>query len=144
MIQASNFIALSVDETSTIDNTSVIVIHAYVLCDWGRQLLMIALSKLESDGATADSLTHVTMSTLFVNSGLDPTAIASKLLCYGANGVAAFQGHKNGVTKQIKDEIAAYANRQHYCAHKLQLAAQVLSETELISTVEDVLQMIHA
>ena len=36
MIQASNFIALSADKTSTIDNTSVIVIHAYVLCDWSR------------------------------------------------------------------------------------------------------------
>ena len=144
MIQASNFIALSVDETSTIDNTSVIVIHAYVLCDWGRQSLMIALSKLESDGATADSLTRVIMSALLVNSGLDPTAIASKLLCFGVDGVAAFQGHKNGVTKQIKEEFAPYANEQHCCAHKLQLAAQVLSETELMSTVEDVLQTTHA
>ena len=33
MIQTSNFIALSADETSTIDNTSVVVIHVYVLCD---------------------------------------------------------------------------------------------------------------
>ena len=144
MIQTSNFIALSADETSTIDNTTVIVIHAYVLCNWGRQSLMIALSKLESDGATADSLTHVIMSALLVNSGLDPTAIASKLLCFGVDGVAAFQGHKNGVTKQIKEEFSPYANGQHCCAHKLQLAAQVLSETELMSTVEDVLQTTHA
>ena len=36
MIQASNFIALSTDEINTIDNASVIVIHAYVLCDWSR------------------------------------------------------------------------------------------------------------
>ena len=54
---------------------------------------MIALIKLESDGATADSLTHVIMNALLVNSGLDSTAIASKLLCFGANGMVAFQGH---------------------------------------------------
>ena len=36
MIHTSNFISVSVDESSTIDNTSVIVIHAYVLSDWGR------------------------------------------------------------------------------------------------------------
>ena len=119
MIQASNFIALSADETNTIDNTSVIVIHAYVLCDWNKQSLMIALSKLESDSATADSLMRVIMSALLVNNGLDPMAITSKLLCFGADGVAAFQNHKNGVTKQIKDEFAPYANWQHYCAHKL-------------------------
>ena len=66
---------------------------------------MIALSKLESDGATADFLTRIIMSALLVNIGLDPTTIASKLLCFDADGVAAFQGHKNGVTKQIKDEF---------------------------------------
>ena len=90
MIQASNFIALSADETNTIDNTSIIVIHAYVLCDWGRHSLMITLSKLESDDATADSLMHVIMSALLVNSGLDPTTSASKLFFFGADGVVAF------------------------------------------------------
>ena len=80
---------------------------------------MIALNKLESNSATADSLMRVIMSALLVNSGLDPMAIASKLLCFGTDGVIAFQGHKNGITKQIKDEFAPYANGQHCCAHKL-------------------------
>ena len=60
---------------------------------------MIALNKLESDGATADSLTQVIMSILLVNCDLDAIAIASKVLYFGADGVAAFQGHKNGVIK---------------------------------------------
>lgn len=144
MIHAAQFIALSADETSTVDNTSVIAIHAYVLSDWGRQSLMIALTKLESDGATADSLTRVIMSALLVNCNLDRKALAAKLLCFGADGVAAFQGQKNGVTKQIKQEFAPFTNGQHCCAHKLQLAAQVLSETELLGTIEDVLQTTHA
>jgi hypothetical protein len=116
MIHAANYIALSADESNTIDNQSVIVIHCYVLSDWGRQSLMIALSKLESDGATADSLTKIIMSALLVNCGLEASAIASKLLCFGADGVAAFQGHKNGVTTQIKGEFALFANGQHCCA----------------------------
>ena len=80
---------------------------------------MIILSKLERDGALVNSLMHVIMSALLVNSGLDPTAIASKLLCFDVDGVAAFQGHKNGIMKQIKDEFVPYANGQHCCAHKL-------------------------
>ena len=82
-----------------IDNSSVIVIHANVLCDWGWHSLMIVLSNLESNSATINSLLCVIMSDLLVNSGLDPMAIASKFLCFGTNGVAAFQCHKNSVTK---------------------------------------------
>ena len=36
MIHAANFIALSADETSTIDKSSITLIHAYVIIDWGR------------------------------------------------------------------------------------------------------------
>ena len=61
-------------------------------------------------GATADSRTHVIISTLLVKCNLDPGVIALKLLCFWANGVAAFQGHKNGVTKQLKEEFVPFAN----------------------------------
>ena len=105
---------------------------------------MIALNKLEYDSVTADSLIWIIMSALLVNCDLDATAIASKVLCFGADGMAAFQGHKNGVTKHIKEEFAPFANNQHCCVHKLQLATQVLSEIELMSTAEDVLQTNHA
>ena len=84
MIHVAHFIALIADEISTIDNTSVIVIHVYVLYHWGRQSPMIALSKLETDGTTADSLTRVIMFAMLVNCNLDLGAIALKLLCFGA------------------------------------------------------------
>ena len=144
MIHAANFIALSANETSTIDNTSIIMIHAYVIGDWGCQALMIALRKLESDGTTMDTLTRVIMSTLLVNCSVEADAIAIKFLCFGVDGVVAFQRNKNGVTKQIKEEYAPFANDQHCFAHKLQLVAQVFSKTDLMSTIEDVLQTSHA
>ena len=90
MIHAVNFIASSADEMSTIDNTNIIMIHAYVITNWDRQSFMIALSKLESDGATADSLSCVIIRALLVNCRLEATAITSKLLCFGADGMAAF------------------------------------------------------
>jgi hypothetical protein len=71
LIQAATFIALSANETSIVDNQSVIVIHVYVISNWSRQSLMVALVKLESNGATSDSLTKVIMSALNVNCGLD-------------------------------------------------------------------------
>ena len=51
---------------------------------------MIALSKLESDNTIDNCLIHIIMSALFVKCDLDPPAIASKILCFGADGVATF------------------------------------------------------
>ena len=48
------------------------------------------------------------------------------------------------MTKQIKGEFTPFANGQHCCARKLQLAAQVLSDTKLMSRGEDVIQTSHA
>ena len=93
MIHATNFIALSIDKINTIDNTSVIVIHAYVLCNRDCHSLMIVLSKFECNNAIVDSLTCIIMSALLMNYGFDSIAIASKLLCFGTDGMAAFQGH---------------------------------------------------
>jgi hypothetical protein len=69
-------------------------------------MLMIGLLKMESDGATSNSLTKLLMGALTVNCNLDEAAISSKLLCFGVDRVAAFQGKKMGVTKQIIDEHA--------------------------------------
>ena len=86
---------MNIDKTNTIDNTSVIVIHAYVLCNRDCQSSMIVLSKFECNNTILDYLTCVIMSALFVNCRFDSIAIASKLLCFGANGMVAFQGYKS-------------------------------------------------
>jgi hypothetical protein len=144
MVQAAAFISLSADETTAVDNNSVIVVHCYVMSNWGRQPLMVALMKLESNGATSDSLTKVIMSALTVNCALDEATVASKLLCFGAYGVAAFQGRHNGVTKQIIDQHAPFVVGMHCCGHMLQLCAKSLSKLDLLSTIEDLLMKSHA
>jgi hypothetical protein len=53
------------------------------------------------DGATANNLTELLMGSLSFKEGLDEEAIAKKFLCFGADGVSAFQGKKKGVTVQI-------------------------------------------
>ena len=90
MIHATNFIALSAYETSTMDNTKMIMIHTHVMSNWGCQSFMRALSKMESDGATLDSLIKVIIRALVVNYCLDPTTIVLKLLCFGIDCIATF------------------------------------------------------
>jgi azurin len=47
MLAAINYIALIVDETNIVDNSSYIVVHAYLLQNWERIPLILHLQKLE-------------------------------------------------------------------------------------------------
>jgi hypothetical protein len=127
IIKAAEFIAVSADETSCADQSSVIVIHVYVMSFWSRQAHMLALLKMEPDGATADSLTKLLVGALTVQGDLTVEEVASKLLCFGADGVATFQGTRNGVSKQIKQSYAPFMIGIHCFAHRLQLCAKSLS-----------------
>lgn len=94
MLAAAQYITLTADETSAVDNLSYIVIHVYVL----------------QDGGTANNLIDMLMGSLELKGGLDKVAIASKLSCFEANGCNAFQGNKNGVTIQIQKNFAPFAS----------------------------------
>jgi serine/threonine protein phosphatase PrpC len=57
LVQAINFVVISANESSSVDNTSVIVIHIYVTSKWACQCHMLGLLKVESNGVPLDSLT---------------------------------------------------------------------------------------
>jgi hypothetical protein len=48
MLAAAQFISLTADETSAVDNLSYIVIHVYLLQDWVRVPIILHINKLES------------------------------------------------------------------------------------------------
>lgn len=99
LINAASYIAVTCDESTGVDNTSWMAFYVYVMQNWSRKPLLITLQKLEADGATADALLSTITGILELHVGLDRDAIASKLVCFGADGVSAFQGHKKGVSK---------------------------------------------
>jgi hypothetical protein len=88
-------VALTAYENIIVDNTSWIAIPIYVMQNWKQVLLVIHLQKLENSCTTTNSLT----ATLSMHGGLGSEATSSKLMYFGVNGVIAFQGQKNGVTK---------------------------------------------
>jgi hypothetical protein len=52
-----------------------------------------------ADGVTANNLTEMLMGSLELKGRLNKNGIASKLLCFGADGCSAFQGRKNRITE---------------------------------------------
>jgi hypothetical protein len=48
MFAAAQYISLTADETSVVDNLSYIIIHVYVLQDWVRVPIILHINNLES------------------------------------------------------------------------------------------------
>jgi hypothetical protein len=95
------------------------------------------------DGATANGLTKLLMGSLGSKGGLNNDATASKLVCFGADSVSAFQGKRIGVTIQIKHNFAPHATVIHCLAHKINLAVKTLSQLAVFHEVEELMQISH-
>jgi hypothetical protein len=97
-----------------------------------------------TNGATANGLTELLMGSLSTKGGLNTDAIASKLLCFGVDGVSAFQGKRTGVTVQIKRNFAPFATGVHCHAHKINLVMKTLSQLPVVNAVEELMRVSHA
>jgi hypothetical protein len=84
-----------------------------------------------ADGATANGLTELLMGSLVTKGGLNEDAIAEKLVCFGADGVSAFQGKRTGVTVQIRNNFALHATG-------------TLSQLAVFHEVEELMRVSHA
>jgi hypothetical protein len=65
--------------------------------------------------------------------------IASKLICFGTNGMSTFQGHKTGVTTQIREKYAPFSFGIHCFSHKMNLIVQTMSNYPMIARIESLL-----
>jgi hypothetical protein len=97
-----------------------------------------------ADGSTANNLTELLMGALSTKGGLADEDVAAKLLCFGADGVSAFQVKRTGVTVQIKAKHAPFATGIHCHAHKLNLAVKTLSHLAIFHAIEELMRISYA
>ena len=98
----------------------------------------MALQQVASDGAKTDGLTDLLLGILASKGGLDAAAIVKKLVCFGVDGVSTMQGHRMGVTTQLKEMFASFMQGQHCIPHRVNLAVKTLSNLDLFHAIEDV------
>jgi hypothetical protein len=96
-----------------------------------------------TDGSTSNGLTELLMGSLDSKGGLNDNAIASKLVCFGVDGVLAFQGKRTGVTVQITQNFAPHVTGIHCFAHKINLAVKTLSQLAMFHEVEELMRISH-
>ncbi len=141
-VQSAFYIAISADEVTAVDNTGWIGVHVYTVERWEMIPHLLHLSLLGEDGGT-DHLTNVIMDALVDEGGLTREEIASKVVCFGADGVSTFQGAKNGVTTQIKEKWSPFSINIHCTSHRLNLAVQTLSNFPMISRLESMMASVY-
>jgi hypothetical protein len=93
------------------------------------------------DGATANGLTKLFMDSLDTKGGLDTDAIASKLLCFGVDGVSTFQKKQTGVIVQIKKNYEPFVTCVHCHALKINLAVKTFSQLLVVLAVEELMKI---
>jgi hypothetical protein len=143
VVCGTRYFSLSCDEVTTVDNQSWISIHAYVLVDWERIPLLLSLERL-TEGSTSDQITRTIMSAVGRDGGLSAEEVRQRLLCFGSDGASVLQGKKNGVVVQIQGAHAPHCQGMHCVAHRTDLAVEVLSELDMVSSVEKLLKKLHS
>jgi hypothetical protein len=138
-----NYVALTCDEVSTIDNGSWISIHAYVVQNWNRIPFLISLERVV-EGGGSDNLTQVIIDALTGAAKMERLALSKTLFCLGADVVSTFQGAKTGVTQQIQSKYAPFALGVHCMAHRCNLAFKTLSQLDIMNRIEGLLKSSHA
>ena len=86
-IKHSNFISLSLDEVTTIDNTYWVCMHVYTINNLFCQPFLLSIAKL-NHSATTKNLYEFLKTTLIESRGLDNMEIDKKLVCIGADGAS--------------------------------------------------------
>jgi hypothetical protein len=66
------------------------------------------------------------------------------LLCFGVDGMNAFQGKRIGVTVQIKAKHAPFVTGVHCHAHKLNLVVKTLSHLAIFHAIEELMRISYA
>ena len=124
----ANYVALTCDEVSTIDNGSWISIHAYVVQNWSRVPFLISLEKVV-EGGGSNNLTQVIIDALMGAAKMERFALSKTLLCFVAHGVSTFQGLKTGVPQQNQSKYAPFALGVHLYGPSLQHGLQNIVST---------------
>ena len=139
----SNFIALSLDELTAIDNTSWICMHVYTICNFVCQPNLLMIVKMR-DNSMAKNIFEVVKSSLIEYGGIYEMTIAQKLVCVGVDGALVMQGHKNGLVTKLKNFATDYILGIHYMAHGMNLAFGIVSNYPQIYRVEFLIKEIYS
>lgn len=91
LIESLRYVVVTVDKVTAMDKSSFLYVHAYIMQDWVRILLLISLHRVECS-PNVENLTELVVGVINIGRGLNAQSIAKKVLNFGANGASTLQG----------------------------------------------------
>lgn len=143
LVQKANFMAVMVDEATTIDNGFYLSVHCYVVCDWVRVSLLVALQRVDCP-PNASNLTNMIIDAISNGIGLERKMLVEKLISFGCDGASTLQGFGTRVTVQVKEQFAPFCHGVHCVAHRCNLAYKALESSGIFESIGNVLKVTHA
>jgi hypothetical protein len=70
-------------------------------------------------------------------------SMASRLLCFGTNGVTVFQGARIGISKQLRTSYASFSIGVHFFAYRINLATKTLYANLIFQNSKRLMQNSH-
>jgi hypothetical protein len=138
----TSFISASADEVTAIDNQQWLSVHVYFAVNFSRQSHLLCIRRLD-DANTAANLTEMITDQLFMHGGLSQQKLGEKLICFGADGAAVFQGTRSGVIQRLKEGFAPFVIPMHDFAHRTNLAVEALSGLPVVQKLETLCKSLH-
>jgi hypothetical protein len=142
ILTEARFYAISADEVTTIDYESWLSIHIYISVGFFRVPILLLLSKL-TEGNGASTVKESIITSLHWHGGIEDKVPATRLVCFGADGVSLFQGCRFGVTQQLREQDVPFLLGVHYMAHHTNLAVKPLSNLPVVLKLESLCQNLY-
>jgi hypothetical protein len=142
-IAKARFISVSADEVTAVDNSQWLSIHVYYNVNFSRQSHMLCIRRLYSE-ANANNLTNMIVEQLSWHGGISEMELVEKMIYFGADGAAVFQGSRNGVIQQLKEKHTPFVIGVHDFAHRTNLAVEALSNLPVVQRLKSLYKSLHS
>jgi hypothetical protein len=142
-VERSEYFSVSADEVTSIANDVWISLHIYVVKNYKREGFLLTCKRVAED-CNAVNIARIVTECLLTEAGLKRHEIGEKMISFGADGAAVFQGFKGGVTKRMQDSVAPFLVGHHCVAHRVQLAAQKLGSVPFVERVEELCSSLYS
>jgi len=143
VVNVVNFLFVSADEVTTIDNASWISCHIYVVQSWKRNPLLVCVEKIEVQGTT-NNVFQFMLKALETLAGVNVEVLGAKFTSIGIDGYTDFQGSRTSVTTQMKETMVPFFMGVHCFAHRTNLVMFMLSKLSLVAQLEALFQAMYA
>ena len=116
-----DFFSLSLDEVTTIDNTSWVCMSIYMVNGHIRHSYLLGIQKMKKS-STATNIYELVIQTLKEISGMDDLMIEKRLVCVETDGTSIMQGKMNRLCVKLQLLASPFMISMHCVAHRMNLA----------------------